>query len=99
MAITNYARNNPGRQRKEGVMDRHTYAQQSRQNALRGQELSHSKLLEMDVVDIRSAHRQRLKLLAYIKANLSNEALATKHNVSMRTIEKVVVYETWVHVA
>ena len=98
MAITNYARNNPGRQRKEGAMDRHQYLQVARQNALRGQELTQSKLLEMDVVDIRSAHRQRLKLLAYIKENLSNEALAKKHNVSMRTIEKIVVYETWVHV-
>ena len=99
MAITNYARNNPGRQRREGVMDRHTYAQQARQNALRGQELTQSKLLEMDVVDIRSAHRQRLKLLDYIRQNLSNEALAKKHKVSLRTIEKIVVYETWVHVA
>ena len=99
MAITNYARNNPGRQRREGVMDRHTYAQQARQNALRGQELTQAKLLEMDVVDIRSAHRQRLKLLDYIRQNLSNEALAKKHKVSLRTIEKIVVYETWVHVA
>ena len=99
MAITNYARNNPGRQRKEGVMDRHTYAQQARQNALRGQELPHSKLLDMDVIDIRSAHRQRIKLLDYIRNNLSNEALAKKHGVHVPSIEKIVSYETWGHVA
>ena len=99
MAITNYARNNPGRQRKEGVMYRHQYLQEARQNALRGQELPQSKLLDMDVIDIRSAHRQRIKLLDYIRNNLSNEALAKKHGVNVRNIEKIVSYETWGHVA
>ena len=99
MAITNYAKNNPGRQRREGVTDRHTYVQNARQNALRGQELTQAKLLEIDVVDIRSAHRQRLKLLDYIRQNLSNEALAKKHGVHVRSIEKIVSYETWGHVA
>ena len=99
MAITNYAKNNPGRQRREGVMDRHTYVQNARQNALRGQELTQSKLLDMDIIDIRSAHRQRVKLLAYIRENLSNEALAKKHGVNVRNIEKIVSYETWGHVA
>ena len=94
-----YVKNNANGQRKEGVMDRHTYAQQARQNALRGQELPHSKLLDMDVIDIRSAHRQRIKLLDYIRNNLSNEALAKKHGVHVRSIEKIVSYETWGHVA
>jgi hypothetical protein len=53
----------------------------------------------MDVIDIRSAHRQRIKLLDYIRNNLSNEALAKKHGVHVRSIEKIVSYETWGHVA
>ena len=80
-------------------MYRHQYLQEARQNALRGQELPQSKLLDMDVIDIRSAHRQRIKLLDYIRNNLSNEALAKKHGVNVRNIEKIVSYETWGHVA
>lgn len=99
MAASNYAKHIGGRQRRSGSVDRHTYLQQARQNALRGQELPQSKLLDMDIIDIRSAHRQRVKLLDYIRNNLSNEALAKKHRVSLRTIEKIVVYETWIHVA
>jgi hypothetical protein len=86
-----------GRQRLSGMVDRHAYLQTARQNALRGQELTQSKLLDMDVIDIRSAHRQRLKLLDYIRNNLSNEALAKKHGISVRNVEKIVSYETWGH--
>lgn len=99
MAASNYAKHIGGRQRRSGSVDRHTYLQEARQNALRGQDLTQSKLLDMDIIDIRSAHRQRLKLLEFIRYNLSNEALAKKHNVHMRTIEKIVTYETWGHVA
>jgi len=97
MAASNYAKHTGGRQRLSGTVDRHTYLQTARQNALRGQELTQSKLLDMDVIDIRSAHRQRLKLLDYIRNNLSNEALAKKHGVNIRNIEKIVSYETWGH--
>ena len=99
MAASNYAKHTGGRQRLSGTVDRHTDLQQARQNALRGQELTQSKLLDMDIVDIRSAHRQRIKLLDYIRNNLSNEALAKKHGVHVRNIEKIVRYETWGHVA
>lgn len=85
--------------RPNGVMDRHTYRQSAMANALRGQELQQAKLLDMDVIDIRSAHRQRIKLLQYIRDNLSNAAIAKKHGVSVRGIERIVSYETWSHVA
>ena len=97
MAATNYAKQNPGRQRKPGTLDRRTYQQRSRELAPRGQDLPHAKLLEMDVIDIRSAHRQRLKLLTYIRDNLSNQALAKRHGVAVRNIERIVTYETWSH--
>jgi DNA-binding NarL/FixJ family response regulator len=80
-------------------MSRTEWQSRARELAPRGQELPHAKLLDIDVVDIRSAHRQRLKLLQYIRDNLSNAAIAKKHGVHHRTIEKIVSYESWGHVA
>jgi hypothetical protein len=60
--------------------------------------LGQSKLNDDDIVAIRSASTQRAKLRQHIKAELSNEALAAKHGVHVRTIEKVLAYETWGHV-
>ena len=97
MAATNYSNHVGGRQRKAGTQDRHKYKQSATANALRGQELPHAKLLDIDVIDIRSAHRQRLKLLQYIRDNLSNEALCKQHGIHRRTLEKVLARETWTH--
>lgn len=99
MAATQYAQNHAGRQRKDGVQDRHAYLQSARANAARGQDLPQSKLLDIDVIDIRSAHRQRLKLLQYIRDNLSNAALAKRHNTAESNIEKIVTYQSWGHIA
>lgn len=67
-------------------------------NAPRGQELPQTKLLDMDIVDIRSAARQRENMRNYIRDNLSNEALAKRYKVHVRTIEKCVQYHTWSHI-
>ena len=99
MAVTHYAKHAGGKTRRPGTVDRFEYLQTARQNAKRGQELPHAKLLDLDVVDIRSGHRQRLNLLKFIREKLSNEALAKKHGVSLRTVEKIVSYESWGHVA
>jgi hypothetical protein len=99
MAATNYSKHIGGRQRKQGTRDRHDYLQRARELAPRGQDLPHSKLLEIDVIDIRSASRQRVKMLQYIRDNLSNEALAKRYGISISTLEKVVTYQTWGHVA
>lgn len=80
-------------------LSREEYLSRRTEFAPRGQELPQTKLLDMDIIDIRSAHRQRIKLLDYIRNNLSNEALAKKHGVHVRSIEKIVSYETWGHVA
>jgi len=66
--------------------------------ALRGQELPQTKLLDIDVVSIRSAARQRDALRKHIKDNLSNEALAKQYSVHIRTIEKVLQYNSWSHI-
>lgn len=65
--------------------------------AKRGEELPQSKLTPELVAEIRSARRQREKLRRYIADNLSNEALAKKLGVHVRTIEKAITNETWSH--
>lgn len=79
-------------------MARHEYELRARELAVRGQELPQSKLLDLDVVTIRSAARQREALRKHIRDNLSNEALARKFGVHVRTIEKIMTAETWSHV-
>jgi hypothetical protein len=64
----------------------------------RGEELPHSKLTAELVEEIRSARRQREALRQHIANNLSNEALAKKYGVHVRTIEKAITNETWSHV-
>lgn len=98
MARSKYASHIGRLERRHGVMSRDEYQSRRTEFAPRGQELPQAKLLDIDVVDIRSAHRQRLKLLAYIRDNLSNVAIAKRHGVSFRTVERIVQYETWSHV-
>ena len=85
-----------GRGSKHGL-HRDEWQQRRTEFVARGQDLPQTKLLDMDVISIRSARRQRLALLAHIKANLSNEALARQYGVHVRTIEKALSNETWCH--
>ena len=85
--------------RSEKTLDRAEYQSRARSMAPRGQELGQSKLNDDAINAIRSAQTQRKALIAHIKASLSNEALALAHKVHVRTIEKVLSYETWGHVA
>lgn len=65
--------------------------------AARGNELPHSKLTPELVAEIRSARKQRESLREHIRQNLSNEALAKRLGVHVRTIEKAITNETWSH--
>jgi hypothetical protein len=85
--------------RPDSVLERSEYLSRARSMALRGQELNHAKLLDIDVVSIRSAAKQRENLKKHIRENLSNEALAKAYGVHVRTVEKVLSYESWSHVA
>lgn len=98
MARTKYSEH-AGSQRRPGTVDRHTYLQTATANALRGQELPQTKLLDIDIISIRSAARQRESLRKHIRDNLSNEALAKQYGVHIRTIEKCVQYHTGSHIA
>lgn len=89
----------PARQaRRAGALDRAEYLVRARELAPRGADLPQSRLSDDDVADIRSAARQREALRQHIRDNLSNEALARKLGVHVRTVEKVLALETWGHV-
>jgi DNA-directed RNA polymerase specialized sigma24 family protein len=75
-------------------IDRDTWLRDSTQYVARGQDLPQTKLLDIDVISIRSAKRQREALLKHIRENLSNEALSRIHGVHVRTIEKTLSRET-----
>ena len=80
-------------------LTRDEYLLRAREFAPRGQDLPQTKLLDLEVVAIKSAARQREKLRQYIKDNLSNEALAKQYGVHVRTIEKALQHHTWSHIA
>lgn len=64
----------------------------------RGEDLPQSKLTEMDVLLIREAARYREKLRKEA-SELKSANLAIKFEVHQRTIEKVISYASWKHVA
>ena len=84
--------------RRPGTVSREEWLSFCHDRFARGQDLPQSKLLDLQVVEIRSAVRQRENLRKHIKENLSNEALAKKHGVHVRTIEKISTYESWGHI-
>lgn len=79
-------------------LHRDEWEQRRTEFVLRGQDLPHAKLLDLDVITIRSAKKQREALLKHIRENLSNAALARQFGVCERTIEKAVSRETWSHI-
>lgn len=82
---------------KHGI-HRDEWEQRRTEYAARGRDLPHAKLLDIDVVAIRSAKKQRESLLKHIRENLSNAALARQFGVHERTIEKAISRETWSHI-
>lgn len=79
-------------------MHRDEYLQRRTEWTPRGMECKHSKLTDLDVVEIRSIHRQRERLLKYIAENLSNEVIMQKFDISKNTVTKIVTRQTWTHV-
>lgn len=79
-------------------MTRDEYQIRQHEFQARGMDLPQSKLMDLDVGAIRSAATQRENLRQYIRDNLSNEALARRFGVHVRTVEKVLSCESWRHV-
>jgi hypothetical protein len=86
-------------QQKRKPLSRDEWFLRSGETVKRGQDLPQTKLLAMDVIDIRSAKRQRERLLQHIRDNLSNAALAKRYGVHERTIEKVLSRQTHCDIA
>lgn len=86
-----------GRGSKHGL-SRGDWEQRRTEFVPRGSELPQSKLMPLDVAEIRSAARQRDRLREHINKHLSNAALAEKFGVHVRNIEKVLSRETWSHI-
>jgi DNA-binding transcriptional regulator YiaG len=64
----------------------------------RGEQLPQSKLTEADVRNIRELHALKQSEIARLNETLSAKALARKWDVHVRTIDKILTYETWKHV-
>lgn len=75
-----------GRGSKHGI-DRHEWQVRAREFCRRGKDLSHSKLTEDLVREIRAT-----------KGQIINREWAARLGVSRRSIERVRAYETWIHV-
>ena len=99
MAATKYSPGVVVGVRRDGVIPRREYLERPEDFVKRGQELPHSKLLDIDVISIRSAVRQRQNLLTYIRDNLSNDALCKQYGVSEHVISRTVSYQSYGHIA
>jgi hypothetical protein len=97
--MIHHATQAPTRRPNRNPLTMAEYDGRRREFAARGQGMKHSKLLDIDVISIRSSIRQRGNLLKHIDDNLSNAALARIHGVHVRTIDKVHRGETWSHLA
>lgn len=97
MAQTTYSKTHGKALRKKGTLGRDEYILRAKEFAQRGQDLPQTKLLDIDVISIRSAARQRKNLRKHIMENLSNSALAKIYNVHEHTIEKILARSTWSH--
>ncbi len=76
--------------RPEGRLERSEYLVRAREFAKRGEELPQTKLDRAMLDDIKSAIKQRESLRQYISNNLSNEGLARRFGVHVRTIERAI---------
>lgn len=79
-------------------MTREEYLCNTRAFAKRGFDLPHTKVPPLAVVAIREAARKRNQLRQEITEKYSNAALAKQWGVHVRTIEKILSYETARHV-
>ncbi len=71
----------------------------SYETAKHGNDLPQAKLTPLLVVEIRRRNEEKQKRIAELNAKYSAKAMADDLGVHVRTIEKVLRYETWRHVA
>lgn len=69
------------------------------ETAKRGNDLPQAKLTPLLVIEIRRRNEEKQRRIAELNAKYSAKAMAADLGVRERTIEKVLRYETWRHVA
>jgi ethanolamine ammonia-lyase small subunit len=79
-------------------MTRFEYQQREIELAKRGEDLPQSRLTDADVKAIKEACQRRADLREWIADNLSNEALARKYGVHIRTVERITQLKGWIHI-
>lgn len=79
-------------------MNRAEYQQRASEFCKRGFDLPQTKVPPLAVVAIRDAARKREELRREINEKYSNAALAKQWGVHVRTIEKILSYETARHI-
>lgn len=67
--------------------------------ARNGNDLPQAKLTPLLVIEIRRRNEEKQRRIAELNAKYSAKAIADDLGVHVRTIEKVLRYETWRHVA
>lgn len=76
------------------LMDRREYLVRARELAPRGMQLPQTKLMPLDVAEIRRIAAERERMRQEITERMSNAALAERFGVHVRTIEKALSMET-----
>lgn len=79
-------------------MTRDEYQIRAGEFCKRGFDLPQTKIPPLAIIAIREAARKREQLRAEINAKYSNAALAKEWGVHVRTIEKILSYETAKHI-
>jgi predicted xylose isomerase-like sugar epimerase len=64
-----------------------------------GNDLPQAKLTPLLVIEIRRRNEEKQRRIAELNAKYSAKAMADDLGVHVRTIEKVLRYESWRHVA
>jgi hypothetical protein len=90
----------PAHRNSKHGMDRHEYrATGARLTAVRGSDLPQAIATEKLVAMIRRQHARKQRLIQRLNAQYSAAALAKRHGLHVRTVEKILRRESWAHVA
>ncbi len=78
-------------------MTREEYLKRPAAKAKRGSELPQAKLDETKAAEILRLHAKKQRLVSRLNARYSAKGLAARFGVHVRTIEKVLQREGWIH--
>jgi len=79
-------------------MNRADYLQDAKEYAPNGAKCPAAKLTEKEVAYIKEKHLLKMRLVGRLNERYSAAGLVDRFNVHVRTIEKILNRETWIHV-